>query len=126
MKIFKFIFNLITVIVGALVGNWVGEKWRSLEVGDSEHELTFVEEDEQGEITVAVNPLMTNFLPAVILGLLTWPSGWGLSFVVGVLTARFLGDRYEDQFEELLSELFEKSGIQLTTGEADAADLPGE
>jgi len=126
MKIFKFIFHLISVIVGALAGNWVGERWRALEVGDSEHELTFVQKDEQGEITIAVNPLMTNFLPAVLLGVLTWPSGWGLSFVVGVLAARFLGDKYEGQFEELVSQYLEKPGGELTMGELEVADLPGE
>lgn len=126
MKIFKFIFHMIMVVIGALAGNWVGEKWRAVEVGDSEHELAILQTDDQGEVTIAVNPLMTNFIPAVLLGLLTWPSGWGLSFVVGVLTARFLGDRYEGQFDELVSQVFQKPGGQVTMAGSDVIDLSSE
>ena len=119
MKILRVIFNIIAVFAAALIGNLVGERWRARDLGAAEHELTVVQAGEDGEITVAVNPLMTNFLPAVLLGLLVWPAGWILSFVSGVLTARFMGDQYEQQFDEFVK------GFLPSTPEVDTSDAEG-
>jgi len=102
MKILRFILNIIGVLFAALAGNWVGERWRSVDTGESGHEITLVHSGEEGDFTIAVNPVMTNFLPAVLFGLLSRPAGWVTAFVTGVLTARFMGDQYEGQFDELL------------------------
>ena len=102
MKILRFLLNIIGVFFAALVGNWIGERWRSVDTGEAGHELALVHSGEDGDFTIAVNPVMTNFLPAVLVGLLSRPASWVMAFVTGVLTARFMGDQYEEQFDELL------------------------
>ena len=102
MKILKFFLHVISVFIAALLGNWIGERWRTLDTGEPGHELTAIHTNDEGEVYVAINPLLTNFVPAVILGLLTRPGGWILAFVTGVITARFMGDKYEEQFDEFV------------------------
>lgn len=114
MVILRFILNVIGVFVAALVGNWVGERWRAVDTGEEGHELAIIHTGEEGEYTIAVNPLLTNFLPAVIVGLLGKQAGWALAFVIGVMTARFMGDQYEDQFDELISGFLPQTELEKT------------
>lgn len=103
MRIVKFFLSFIAVLFGALIGNWVGERWRALDTGEEGHELAMFHTGENGQITLAVNPVFTNFLPAVLVGLVSRPAGWLSAFVVGVLAARFMGDEYEDKLEEYIA-----------------------
>ena len=34
MRIVKFFLSFIAVLFGALIGNWVGERWRALDTGE--------------------------------------------------------------------------------------------
>lgn len=115
MRILKFILNTIAVLIAALVGNWVGERWRVLDTGEEGHELTVFHTGEEGQVTVAVNPVLTNFLPAILIGLVSGSAGWLSAFVAGVLTARFMGDQYEAQLDELISGLFPDSSSEIST-----------
>ena len=103
MRILRFVLNSVGVLIAALVGNWVGERWRALDTGEAEHEIALFHKNEQGEVMIAVNPVLTNIAPAVLIGLLSRPAGWVMAFVAGVMTARFLGDQYEGQLKEILN-----------------------
>jgi hypothetical protein len=105
MGILKGMLNIIMVLAGALLGNWVGERWRAQDTGGAGHELSFIQRGEGDEITIAINPVLSNFLPAVIIGILSRPFGWIVSFVAGTLIARFIGDRYEEPMFELINNL---------------------
>lgn len=113
MKILKFILHVISVLIAALLGNWIGERWRTLDSGEPGHELAVVHTNDEGEVYVAINPLLTNFIPAALLGLLTRPGGWILAFVTGVITSRFMGDKYEEQFDEFVRGLIPEDSFEL-------------
>lgn len=88
--------------LAALMGNWVGEQLRII-LTDTvpDHPLSFVHQDEAGEITLAANPLLSNFVPAFLLGLVKRRHGlW--AFIGGVAASSLLGDRYEAQLTALL------------------------
>ena len=103
MRILRFVLNTVGVLIAALVGNWVGGRWRAMDTGEAEHEIALVQKSEDGVVTFVVNPVMTNFLPAVLIGFVSKPAGWVMASVSGVMAARFLGDQYEGRLKEILS-----------------------
>lgn len=102
----KHILRLLTAALvsalAALLGNWVGEQLRII-LTDTvpDRRLSFVQQDEAGEITIAANPLLSNFVPAFLLGLLAKRHGFW-AFVGGVAASGLLGDQYEEQLAALL------------------------
>ena len=101
MFIFRFIFKTITTLLAALAGNWTGDRLRAQASGLNDHQLRLVHTNEQGESIVAINPLLSNLMPALIMGSVGRPR-WLYTFVGGVLASVLLGDRYEEQFMEYL------------------------
>lgn len=100
--IFRLLAALFVPALAALIGNWVGEQLRVILTDRvPARRLSFVHQDETGEITIAAHPLVTNFVPAFLLGLAAQRHGFW-AFVGGVVTAGLLGDRYEDEFAALL------------------------
>ena len=100
MILFRLFFKLILVSVAALAGNMVGYEMREQMLEKPGHDLRFYHKGEEGEITIAVNPLLTNFLPALLVGMLTRP-GCIRAFVLGAALAVLLGDEYEDRLYAL-------------------------
>lgn len=101
MFIFRFIFKTITALLAALAGNWAGDRLRDQVTGQNGHQLRLVHTTEWGESIVSLNPLLSNLMPALIMGSMGRPR-WLYTFVGGVLASAFLGDRYEEQFMEYL------------------------
>jgi hypothetical protein len=101
MFIFSFIFRTITTLLAALAGNWTGDQLRDQVTGQMGHQLRLVHTNEKGEGIVALNPLLSNLMPALIMGSMGRPR-WLYTFVGGVLASILLGDRYEKQFLEYL------------------------
>lgn len=101
MFIFRFIFITITTLLAALAGNWTGDRLRGQVSGQNGHQLRLVHTNEQGESIVAINPLLSNLMPALIMGSVGRPR-WLYTFLGGVVASIFLGDRYEEQFMEYL------------------------
>lgn len=99
MKVIGFLLKIPFVIAGALAGNQVGYIIREEVLGKPGHNLRFIQKGEEDEITIALNPVMTNFLPAVFTGLLKKPAS---AFVFGLLIAALIGDDYEAQFWAML------------------------
>jgi hypothetical protein len=103
----KFILTPFSVLAAALLGNWVGSRWRAQATGGSVHELALIHKDANGGYPIPVNLLITNFLPALLASLLGRPA-WLMAFVGGTLASRLLGDEYEDQFCAWLTRQIEK------------------
>ncbi|GAB4163799.1 MAG: hypothetical protein Fur0021_39150 [Candidatus Promineifilaceae bacterium] len=100
--ILKLLAAMLISALAALLGNWVGEQLRII-LTDTvpDRRLSFVHQDETGEIKIAANPLLSNFAPALLLGLLARRHGFW-AFVGGVAASSLLGDRYEEQLTTLL------------------------
>jgi hypothetical protein len=104
MGVFKFISSLITVIAAALAGNWVGEQLRAEVTGEPGHQLRITATTEEGETVIAPNPVLSNFLPGVALGLVSKPR-WLWAFFGGLLASWLLGEQYEDALIDWLEGL---------------------
>lgn len=101
MAFLRFIGDLITVIAWGLAGNWAGEQMRRLATGEPSHQLRIYHTGPDGEVVIAANPLLTNLVPAVLVGLAIKPR-WMWAFVGGAITSGFMGERYEGAFFELI------------------------
>ncbi len=105
--ILKIILTPLSVLVAALFGNWLGGRWRALATGGASHEISLVQTGPDGETILAVNPLITNFGPALLASLLGRPP-WLMAFVGGTLASRLMGDEYEDRFCDWLTRQIER------------------
>jgi hypothetical protein len=103
MKLTRLLFGALFVTGAGLLGNWVGERIREGFTGEPGHELTLFNTDETGQTVVALNPLMTNLLPALLGAVLGKPR-WYNAFVYGAMASALMGDQYEEKFWELLRE----------------------
>jgi hypothetical protein len=103
----KIILTPLSVLVAALFGNWLGSRWRTMATGGSAAELSLVQTGPDGETIIAINPLITNFGPALLASLLGRPH-WLMAFVGGTLASRLMGDEYEDRFCDWVNRQIER------------------
>jgi hypothetical protein len=103
MFLFRFLAQTISIIIAALLGNWTGEQIRENVTGERGHKLQFTRQNEQGETVIAVNPLLTNLLPAVYLGLTRRPN-IVYAFLGGLAASAIFGNKHEDEFLKMLRE----------------------
>lgn len=115
MNLIKLLLKIPLVIAAALAGNQVGYLVRELYLGLDSHQLRLYQKGEGDEITIALNPIMTNFLPAVAMGLISKP-GWLTAFLSGTVIAATIADDYETQFWQLI-------GIESTIDEEPGASI---
>lgn len=95
-----FLGRVLLLGLSALAGNWAGDRLRAATTGEPGHQLSLAHTDEAGETTTALNLLMTNLLPAILVGLTAKPR-WLWAFIGGTVTSFLLGDRYEESFWQL-------------------------
>lgn len=96
MIILRYAVELLTIVLATLTGNWLGGRVYALLVGGPGYRLGLTHTGPDGELIVALNPLMSNFLPGLLLGLAGRPRILS-AFVGGFAAAALLGDRYEDR-----------------------------
>jgi hypothetical protein len=101
MFLFRLIGNLITVVAWGLAGNWTGERMRQLATGEPGHQTQFYHTGPDGELVIAANPLITNLVPAVVVGMLLKPH-WLWALVTGVISSGLMGERSERVFFDLI------------------------
>jgi hypothetical protein len=101
MKLIRLLLGLACVTSAGLFGNWVGEQFREKVIGQKGHSLTVTRTGPEGETLVALNPLLTNLLPALLGAALGRPR-WVNAFIYGAAASAFLGDQYEKRFFEFL------------------------
>jgi hypothetical protein len=99
--LFRLFGRTVVVTAATLAGNWVGEQVRAQVTGETGHQLRMVQKNEQGETLIAANPLLSNLLPGLLIGLFRSPH-WLWAFIGGAIASGVLGDRYEAQFMELV------------------------
>jgi hypothetical protein len=95
MKILSFYVRLFFIAVSILLGNRLGEELRFILTGRREHQLRFTQTTPEGETLVAVNPLMSNFLPGLVAAALLGRPRWWNAFLGGLAASALMGDRYE-------------------------------
>ncbi len=121
MRFFRFLGTLFSVLVAALVGNWVGERLREFYTGQSGHALTVVRTDDKGEMTVAANIIVTNYVPGLLAACIGKPR-WLWAFIGGALASGLLGDRYEGCVTEWLEQAMGEGQGPVGPCEQEAAD----
>jgi hypothetical protein len=99
-----FLAGIVGTLVAAVAGNWLGDRWRARYLGEPGHQFKVDYASSNGETLVAVNPVLTNFIPATLLGLLLRP-GWFWAFVSGALISALVGNRYEETFTSFVAGL---------------------
>ena len=105
MKMFRFLASALLTAAAALAGNWAGDELRYRITGERGHRFQLTQRPEpEGETVVAVNPALSNFLPALLVGVLRRPHlPW--AFLAGALISAAIGDQYEGEFTGWLKEL---------------------
>ncbi|MCD6286833.1 MAG: hypothetical protein J7M39_13055 [Anaerolineae bacterium] len=93
MSVLRFLLRASSVVVAALVGNWVGGKMRTSLTGEEVQSIRFRHTTAQGQ-TITNTPVVTKFYPAVVAARLGKPR-WLYAFCGGVLAGALMGDRYE-------------------------------
>jgi hypothetical protein len=101
---FATIFKFSAVILGALFGNYIGDKLRTQVTNQAGHQLEFIQRDEYGNTFIAANLLLSNFFPALFAALLARPR-WLFAFLGGMAASFILADHYEDWMWEKMDEL---------------------
>ena len=102
MFILRFIIKTIAVVAAALAGNWLGEQVHSWATGEPARDLRYIHTNEAGDVVIALKPRLSNFIPAVLAGVVAKPS-WFWAFIAGVFASAILGDRYEQLITDLLT-----------------------
>ena len=93
MVVLRILFELVSVIVAALAGNWLGGEIRSGLTGQPVQSIRFQFTTAKGQ-TVSNIPVVTKFYPALLFGLLGTPR-WLTAFLAGVVTGGLVDERYE-------------------------------
>ena len=104
MIVLRMLFEVVSVIVAALAGNWVGGQVRSGLTGQPVQSIRFQYTAADGR-SVRNIPVVTEFYPAVLVGLFGKPR-WLAAFLGGCIMGALVGDRYEHL---LWQGLFEKT-----------------
>jgi hypothetical protein len=79
----------------ALAGNWVGDSLRALTGGEPAHRLSLTHTTTDGHLAIGLNVALTNFVPALVLGLLAGRPRMLYAFVSGAIISALVGDSYE-------------------------------
>lgn len=103
-KLFRFIGTVFAVFIGALIGNVIGDQIRS-QVTQTPSKVKVSHYDEETkETTIAIQPLLTNVIPAWLAGALCKPH-WLWALLVGGLAGGLLSDRFEQQLKEMMNQI---------------------
>ncbi len=87
--------GLLLIAGAALAGNWTGDNLRAATTGESGQDLSLVHTTPEGATVLGLNVTLTNFVPALILGLLAGRPRMLYAFVSGAVISALVGDRYE-------------------------------
>ena len=102
MAVLNMLFEVVSVMLAALAGNWVGGQIRSGLTGQPVQSICFQYTTADGR-TVRNIPVVTKFYPALFIGLLGKPR-WLCAFIAGCAMGGWVGDRYEHLLWQFLFE----------------------
>lgn len=112
MKIQKAFRSVLSVLLAALAGNWVGAQLRYLATGQTTSVLYTKYTNERGQ-TFSNAPVTTNFYPALLFARVGKPR-WLFAFLGGALVTALIGDRFERYWLEWLAEQITSPSSQET------------
>jgi hypothetical protein len=104
-RLFRVLFSFIAVLAAGVLGNWVGDRVRE-STGETEpiYKTALNNPKEDGEIVIAVAPVWSHLLPAVLFSVTGRPR-WMSAFVGGVLASLLIADRYEHETRQRIDEV---------------------
>ncbi len=105
MRLFNWIPKLGLLLIASLMGNWVGDRLRLQITGEPGHQMSLLHTNPEGEITLAINPLLSNLLPGMLMGFLGGKPHWLWAFIGGAIASIYLGDQYEQEFVDQIASL---------------------
>ena len=100
MKVIQLLFQVISIFVSAIAGNWIGGQIRSERTGRPVN--TLITEFEVGERRYRNFPAILRFYPAVLFSSIAKPR-WFWALAGGILAGLLVDERYE---KILMSQLF--------------------
>ena len=103
MKLLRFAFGSILVLLAAAIGSVAGGQLRARLTGESAAGYRLDHEGPDGETLIAVNPVFSNLLPGVLAGLAGKPRPVR-AFLAAAATALAVGDRYEESLRATMGE----------------------
>lgn len=108
--LFKLIARLIgiaLVAASAFAGNWVGNELRV-----TDRAALIEQGGSEGNQSVGINVVVTNFVPAILAALLAGRPRTAWAFIAGVLSSALIGPKYE---EAALHQIEEATGQEIPT-----------
>jgi hypothetical protein len=87
--------GVLLIGAAALIGNWTGDTLRGLISGEPTHRLGIAHTTQDGQLALGVNLVITNFVPAIILGVLAGKPRFVYAFLSGAIISALVGDSYE-------------------------------
>lgn len=109
MKLLRFLISTSFTAAAALAGNWAGDELRFRLTGERSGRFQYLKGPEpEGDVTLTINPALSNFLPALLVGILRKPHApW--AFIAGALITAVIGEQYEEEFNAQLKDLVRRS-----------------
>lgn len=95
MKVIRGVLGAFVAVLAALAGNWVGDALHTVFTGQEAHRFRLFQTDEEGAVTVALNPLLTHLIPALLAAAL-WRPRWLWAFITGMVASALMGDCCEE------------------------------
>ncbi len=95
MWLLRRIIGLLFLAGAALAGNWIGSQVRAKATGAQPKPVGLVQTASDGRTMVALNVTLTNFVPALLLGMLAGRPKSVYAFVSGAVISALVGDTYE-------------------------------
>jgi hypothetical protein len=104
-RLLRALFSFFGVLSAAVLGNWVGDRVRE-STGETEpvYKTSLSQPKEDGELVIAVAPVWSHLLPAVLFSITGRPR-WMSAFVGGVLASVLIADRYEQEARQKVDEV---------------------
>ncbi len=79
----------------ALAGNWVGSQVRAKATGEQSKPVGLMQTSSDGRTMIGINMTLTNFIPALLLGMLAGRPKSVYAFISGAVISALVGDAYE-------------------------------
>jgi hypothetical protein len=95
MWLLRKLVGMLLLAGAALAGNWVGSQVRAKASGTQAKPVGMVQTTPDGRTMVALNVTLTNFVPALLLGMLAGRPKSVYAFVSGAVISALVGDAYE-------------------------------
>ena len=95
MWLLRKIIGMLFLAGAALLGNWIGSQVRARANGTEAKPVGLMQTTSDGRTMVALNVTLTNFIPALLLGMLSGRPKSVFAFVSGAVISALVGDTYE-------------------------------